>query len=563
MVNDRYNKRNIMCTNTICGKPLWKGGGGMNILLVDDDEYFIQALRKKVRWDILEIDHIYMAYNIRQARELLARLPIQIMVCDIEMPQGSGLELLEWVREKGYDIQTIFLTSYAEFNYAKKAIELQSLNYYLKPVDYRELEQGIREARIRAREQQQMSVYRKESEYWERNRESILQNFFYAVIMGERICTETALENAIQNAGLPYRTNARFLPLCLKLYDDRRYLEKWEKIRLVFALENLAEEVGKGLSIRGIRTVWIGDLTFAVLLELPEEEIPFPAFRSFSENLAEKCRGFFNLNLFLGIGCECTLLGLKKAYEELGRIVSDYVMRESRVVSVVEYENREIPYHLPAIHAWEALLSENRNGEFVEKVREYLEEMSEKRQLNQKVLKLLRIDIMQLIYARLKKTEVRAYKLFINEASEQLYRKSIESVKDMLDYAEYLAQNAASYVELAQESGSVVGKIKEYIDCNYTREISRNDLAEIVYLNPDYISRLFRKETGLSISEYLLKKRIDTAKELLENTKMPVNIISMHAGYNNYTYFTRVFRDYTGCSPNEYRKKYRDENGIS
>lgn len=563
MVNEEYNKRNIIYMNAICNKSLRKGGGSMNILLVDDDEYFIQALRKKVQWDILEIEHIYTAYNIRQAKELLARLSIQIMVCDIEMPQGSGLELLEWVRERGYNLQTIFLTSYAEFRYAKKAIELQSLNYYLKPVDYKELEQGIREARIRAREQQQMSVYRKESEYWERNRESILQNFFYAVIKGSRIRTKTALENAIQNTGLNYRMNTRFLPLCLKLYDDRHYLEKWESIRLVFAIEKLAGEVGKGMSIRGIRAVWMGDLTFAVLLELPEEEIPFPAFRSFSEKLAEKCRVFFNLNLFLGIGCECTLLDLKRAYEELGKIASDYVMRENQVISVIEYENREIPYHLPAIHAWEALLNENRSQEFVEKVREYLDEMSGKRQLNQKVLKLLRIDIMQLIYARLKKTEVQAYKILINETSERLYRNSIESVKDMMDYVEYLAENAVSYADLAQETGSVVRKIKEYIDRNFNRDISRNDLAEIVYLNPDYISRLFRKETGMSMSEYLLKKRIDTAKELLENTKMPVNVISMHAGYNNYTYFTRVFRDNTGYSPNEYRKKYKDENGIS
>lgn len=106
---------------------------------------------------------------------------------------------------------------------------------------------------------------------------------------------------------------------------------------------------------------------------------------------------------------------------------------------------------------------------------------------------------------------------------------------------------------------SVMERVKEYIDGNFGQEITRNDIAEQVYLNPDYLSRLFKKETGMSISAYLLKKRIDTAKELLEHTTMPVNVISMYVGYHNYPYFTRIFHENTSYSPNEYRKKKKRE----
>lgn len=99
----------------------------MNILLVDDDEIIIQVLKERLDWKALGISAIYTANNIRQAKLLLENYPIQIMVCDIEMPQGSGLDLLEWVRGRHMELQTIFLTSYAEFEYARRAIALDSL----------------------------------------------------------------------------------------------------------------------------------------------------------------------------------------------------------------------------------------------------------------------------------------------------------------------------------------------------------------------------------------------------------------------------------------------------
>lgn len=106
----------------------------MNALLVDDDRYFVAALREKIDWHSLGIEEVHSAYNIRGAREIIERHAIRVMLCDIEMPQGSGLELLAWIRERAYPVQAIFLTNYADFHYAQTALELQSLDYYLKPV---------------------------------------------------------------------------------------------------------------------------------------------------------------------------------------------------------------------------------------------------------------------------------------------------------------------------------------------------------------------------------------------------------------------------------------------
>jgi two-component system response regulator YesN len=101
---------------------------------------------------------------------------------------------------------------------------------------------------------------------------------------------------------------------------------------------------------------------------------------------------------------------------------------------------------------------------------------------------------------------------------------------------------------------SVVNTICDYIDQNYQENITRTSLAKIVYLSPDYIARYFKKETGISLVNYIIKKRVDIAKELLNNTDLPVHIISDKVGYGNYSYFTKLFKKETNYTPVDYRK---------
>ena len=106
----------------------------------------LKPLQETIHWEALGIEQVYTASSLIQAQAIIQSHPIALMISDIEMPQGSGLDLLAWVRSEKYDIQTIFLTNYADFNYAQKAIELQSFEYYLKPIDPDRLEFIIQKA---------------------------------------------------------------------------------------------------------------------------------------------------------------------------------------------------------------------------------------------------------------------------------------------------------------------------------------------------------------------------------------------------------------------------------
>ena len=82
--------------------------------------------------------------------------------------------------------------------------------------------------------------------------------------------------------------------------------------------------------------------------------------------------------------------------------------------------------------------------------------------------------------------------------------------------------------------------MKEYLDNHYCTAISRNDLADVVYLNQITYHGCLRREMNTSINSYLIDKRIDKAKSLLEHSDMPVHAVSMEVGYNNFSYFTKV-----------------------
>lgn len=114
----------------------------MNLLIVDDEIYIVRALCKNIDWKAIGIDQTFMAFNVEKAREFFGSQKIDILITDIEMPKESGLDLLEWVREKGYGCKVICLTCHSEFQYAQRAMRCHVSDYILKPVDFQRLSAG-------------------------------------------------------------------------------------------------------------------------------------------------------------------------------------------------------------------------------------------------------------------------------------------------------------------------------------------------------------------------------------------------------------------------------------
>ncbi|MCI9176329.1 MAG: helix-turn-helix transcriptional regulator [Lachnospiraceae bacterium] len=102
-------------------------------------------------------------------------------------------------------------------------------------------------------------------------------------------------------------------------------------------------------------------------------------------------------------------------------------------------------------------------------------------------------------------------------------------------------------------------QVKYLVHQNYAESLSLSELAASVFTNPSYLSRVFKEETGILLSHYINRVRIQKARELLEDTEELIIDIAVACGYNYIPHFNRVFKELTGMTPGAYRKSRRKE----
>lgn len=113
-----------------------------------------------------------------------------------------------------------------------------------------------------------------------------------------------------------------------------------------------------------------------------------------------------------------------------------------------------------------------------------------------------------------------------------------------------------NHQEIVSADSRVVDKLKEIIRSEYAHELKLEDLSQRVFLNPKYISRMFRLETGLSLTNYMVYIRMEKAKQLMkENPDLKVYEVANLVGYQDSVYFNKIFKKLIGCTPFEYKNK--------
>lgn len=145
--------------------------------------------------------------------------------------------------------------------------------------------------------------------------------------------------------------------------------------------------------------------------------------------------------------------------------------------------------------------------------------------------------------------------------------KVIEAVKEAVTLAE--KQERAEIIERivddklidankkSQYTREPVREAMYYIDSHLHKELTLKEVADYVHLNPSYFSVLFKEQVKLTFSEYLTRRRIQHAKELLISTKLPIGIIAEKSGYKTTKYFIKIFKRLEGMTPSAYRKKQK------
>lgn len=538
----------------------------MNILIFDDDISTVQMLKSEIDWDRLGIHEIFPAYSINQAKEVFTRNPqIDIMLCDIEAPGGTGIDLLRWVRAGSFATENIFLTNHEEFCYAREAIQLGCIDYIIKLSPLSVIEEAIQKAINKVKLNHILLRSKFYEEYWSDNHSIITEQFWKEVLQKNTSSSRNDIEAIVKKRKVDVDLNETYM-IVLISYVRSQYLdEKLYDLSLQFVMKNIVmqiilneEESGNIIYIeKGMKTY------FSLVLEKAKVE------KIRIDMLKKKCKDFItfcNTNLECNVNC---YFGGYVYCEEAGVLESKLEDMDVNNVCVVnqvfdlhEQENyrKGCKPDMPDTAEWAKMLKRDNKSLLFISVKNYIKETAKISEINAGFMNEFQQDFTQMLFSVLEQEHIQAHKLFSDETSKLLYNKAVNSLYDMLKWVDYVINKASDCIDEITKMKSVIDQVREYIELNFDKNISRTDIANKFYLNPDYLSRTFNKETGLSIPEYQTKLRINKAVLLLQSG-MSVSETAALVGYDNYSYFSTVYKKSEGVTPAEYRKKCKQQNG--
>ncbi|MDR1644132.1 MAG: response regulator [Clostridiales bacterium] len=512
----------------------------MNLMILDDEYYSVEGLRRQLNWSELGFDNVFCAYCADQAKDIFVKETVDVLLSDVEMPKASGLDLLAWIRSYNYETECVFLTCYAKFEYATKALQLESVGYLLKPASDQELIAAIEKASKKVKRKQTEKLNKTYAIFWSESLSQRIDSFWKRLAQGAIVPNRINFE--LQESGLPDSWETDLLPVLAdckpEIVNDSCYDDLTRKA--------LTSSFPDSFAIARI-----SDTSFLILSNPSSSSINSQCESAISA-LSKSYQGVFRFFP----GNPCAITDFHKAYLQLNAESKNDVSQKSFVRNSRSEKKTAIP--IPKA-AWSDLLLQNRYEELNSKVNSHLNSLEDSDSLDRSSLSVFMNDFAQIVYSLMDRLSISASKAFSSEFAE-LSTHACDGIPFMAKYVDRLISAYSECVKSLDEENSIIDTVCAYIKANLSSDLSRNALASKVFISPDYMSHIFKEKTGMSLSKFIINERIQCAKELLLQNKLGIMEIGMECGFANSSYFSKQFRAATGQTPQEFKKSASSRN---
>lgn len=518
----------------------------MKLMLVDDEIYIVRALQKNINWNQIGIDNLFIAFNVEKAQEILEKEEIDIVVTDIEMPRKSGLELLEWMKKRGYEGKVICLTCHDEFEYIQRAMQLHASDYVLKPVDFQKFTEIVEKTVKEAREEKRQKDERKKGVLWEYHHSRLETTFWKDILQGNQDLSPEALARDAKNLNIAWDFNQQYQLVLFTLKRIYRREQDWnEKTDLMqYIVHNISQDLILKKEDKE-KSGWMDKKHMWVIIS-EENSVDL---QEKIEKFIETCNQITGIGLVAYVDEICYGEELYSSYQRLLNYDKENVSLEQGIFDIFMQTKEQTQNS-----EWYLLMRKLLREKKYQKAEDLIDGLWNGS--GYIVPKELLMNICRgqyEIYHYLEENCIHGEQ-FWNDELMNLWRQSLDSA-DM--YKGWLRASVRRIEELCgflTAEKKVIIQIQEYISFHIEERISREDIAKYVNFSSDYVSRLFKKETGTALSEYIMEEKMKKAKFLIEENEDSIGNIAMRLGYNSFSYFSEVFRKFTGVLPREYKK---------
>lgn len=499
----------------------------MKIMIVDDEPLILSGIENIINNELNEYMEIAKAFDGIDALDKLECFIPDLIITDICMPEMSGLELIEKVIESGICSRFIILTGYADFGYARQALQYKALDYILKPIDKvklveilssisknfeQEQEKLIKQEVNKIREIMLYDVKYEESFLNKSILSMIYPSLLYMVIIIqiEDNCSE--FDTTIFDTVLTYFFN-KYHFFSLQNKNQIVILCNFDKIISERELNKQFSclKIKNNINIRSIGISGISGRIDSVHA-LYNEALRQMYFYKYSSHIM--------------------------TYEEndIKKVISKIDYRD--IAKILEANSKEdmdallnvYLARLLSIKCKDKLHLDKLHSIVISDVSIYLQNLG------------LTLDTIFGVNTDYDDD-------IINIIDDEQLKNSVQKI--LSEISNYLSEKEAK-----NRYSESVSKMVYYINNNYMKDISLDDIAETVNLHPNYASSLFKKEIGTSFIQYLNSYKIKKAKAFIKsNAELSLDKVAEMVGYENSGRFIKVFKKYCNITPGEYRNK--------
>lgn len=510
----------------------------MYSLLVVDDEYQTRrGLCELFDWEAMNITVAADASDGDEALLLVEELKPDILLTDVRMHRMDGLELARKARELLPGIGIVFISGYSDAEYLRDALHVGASDYIYKPIRLEELESTMRRLVAKLDQQAETRLLLEKSKPLLAER--FLRSWFHGLLDDKQ-----AIRSKLDLLGMHFPEEGELFGLA--------FAPEWETFP-----ENGEAENGQILLEKIIRSGISPILTCAEdtgVLAIVSASACESAV-SFEEQLAQitrKAEETLHVPVIIGVSRKYTdWLDVPVAIQQAMQTITRQVLPADSNIFYFEEEPAILRSNLtPLDNDFLERYALSGNTEMMlQMVDDMLKDAAQNAPLSRKLMMsvMLRIDLV------LQHQGVDA----LDSLAFCRQAMSYQSVWAMKNALTAMLRQACAAVEARREQtySPAVERVMELIRTQYAEHLSVNGIAEQVHYSPAHLSMLFKKETGLTLSEAILRTRLKVAMDLLRTTLEPVSLIASKAGYADVQYFSRVFKQFTGFTPLEYRRK--------
>ncbi|WP_445489987.1 response regulator [Niallia sp. 03133] len=524
----------------------------MKALIIDDEKHVREAIKLLADWEQNGIDQIYEASNGEEAIHYIKKYKPEIIFSDMKMPKVDGTQLLKWIKENQSSSKTIVVTGYDDYHYMRKAIHFGSADYLLKPIDPEILNHALENVvqewiKEESDRKQKMSNYQLINQMKPIYRDRVLTQFLNSNVIKEDLENELGIPLAENYTIALVQINGKIL----QAFRNDRDLT-------YFSILNVINELLTNRNL-GIAFRYLSNKGEIVIIYWADREMIIQSLTQIYDTLYQ----------FLEVSCSiCSGNPVKdssmlsKSYEEAKQILLGSNLLEKKKIRVYCKKETDVP-SLKSLMAYSAdiklaVQSGDRKlvSELVEQIiKDYTsEQYLSIQQLNQLENEYLVISqrwykdyqIPQKTYTDMEQRMA----LFLNKDGTfniEAYKQKI--MREMMVFIKRIAE---------KKKTNIMSEIEKYLLGNFHRDVKLQELSEHFYISREYISRKFKQEFQVNISDYLVNVRIEKAKNLLKNSKLKIYDIAKMVGYQDDKYFRKVFKKTAGLTPNEYRDHLKE-----